>query len=252
MAIDALNNMGDQTDRLIDNALASYAGVAPPLGFERRVRRAVFGPPAVARFRFPKWSWAVPAAALAGFLLGIAIAPPVRSSFGIALVQLNVGLWCQQLQATWLSTSIRESLWFWFYLDGSHLLGLAVMLGPSLMLDLRLLGWLWKSEPVSKVAAKFLPITFVGFGIVISAGVLLFISHPVTYIQNINFQVKMGLIILAGANALVFHSTIDRRRAEWDMTLPPPRQARVAGLLGLVLWTCVIFAGRYMAYNISK
>ena len=43
MAIDVLNNMGDQTDRLIDAALASYTDAAPPLGFERRVRRSCFG-----------------------------------------------------------------------------------------------------------------------------------------------------------------------------------------------------------------
>jgi hypothetical protein len=243
--------MGDRIDRLIDDALASYSNVPPAWGLDRRVRSAVFGPAPASKLRFPKWAWAIPAA-LAGFVLGVVITAPVRSSFSATFDQSIIGLWCHQLEATWLSIGIRESLWFWFYLDGIHLLGLAVMLGPSLMLDLRLLGWLWKNDPVSKIEGKFLRITLTGFAIVMSAGLLLFISHPVKYTQSGYFQAKMGLILLAGANALVFHSTIDRRRAEWDTTLPPPAQARLAGLLGLVVWTCVIFAGRYMAYNLSK
>jgi hypothetical protein len=70
--------------------------------------------------------------------------------------------------------------------------------------------------------------------------------------QSGYFRIKIGLIFLAALNALIFHSTIDRRRAEWDTTLPPPPQARVAGMLGLLLWTGVIFTGRYMAYKFSK
>ena len=60
------------------------------------------------------------------------------------------------------------------------------------------------------------------------------------------------LILAAGLNAFVFHVTIDRRRAEWDSVLPTPAGARMAGLFGIVLWTAVIFAGRYMAYSFSK
>src|SRR5262249_6098623 len=154
----------------------------------------------VSRLQFPKWAWAFPAA-IAVFVLTALIVAPVRSTLVAVLNPSLIGLWCQRLEATWISTSIRESLFLWFYLDGIHLLGLAVMLGPALMLDLRLLGWLWKNDPVSKIEAKFLPITLTGFFIVIAAGLLLFLSHPATYIQSGYFQVKMGLIVVAVVNA---------------------------------------------------
>jgi hypothetical protein len=251
MAIVRLNDRRDRLDALIDSALASYTTAAPQWGLDRRTIRFVLGErPALGR-RFPQWAWAIPAAA-AGFVLGVMLGRPAVSAFGAALNPSEIGAWCVQLQATWLSTSIRESLLVFPYLDGVHLLGLAIMLGPSMMLDLRLIGFLWKGDPVSRIAARFLPITFAGFFLVVSAGILLFISEPVRCYESGYFRAKMGLIVLAALNAFIFHATIDRRRSEWDTILPPPAQARLAGILGLVLWTGVIFAGRYMAYNFSR
>jgi hypothetical protein len=114
-----------------------------------------------------------------------------------------------------------------------------------------LIGVLWTNDPVSKVEARFLPITVAGFLAVVTTGVLLFISEPVKCYESTYFRVKMGLILVAGLNALVFHTTIDRRHDDWDTALPTPTAARVAGVLGLLVWTAVIFAGRYMAYTFS-
>ena len=50
--------------------------------------------------------------------------------------------WCQQLQNTWVGTSIRESTLVFPVLEGSHLLGLALMMAPVVMYDLRLVGLL--------------------------------------------------------------------------------------------------------------
>ena len=56
--------------------------------------------------------------------------------------------------------------------------------------------------------------------------------------------------LATAANMLLFHSTIDRRRSEWDKAPLPPLAARVAGLLSLVLWISVIIAGRLFAYAV--
>ena len=157
---------------------------------------------------------------------------------------------CQWLQETWVSVSIRESTLVFPILEGSHLLGLALMMAPVMMYDLRLAGLLWKTDPVSKVKWQFLPITFAGFFLMVSTGVLLFWSEPIKCYQSLYFRIKVVFLILAGLNAMVFHATIDRKTAEWDMTMPTPGRARLAGYLSLTFWTMVIFAGRYTAYNL--
>ena len=149
-----------------------------------------------------------------------------------------------------MSRAIRESIYMWVLIEGTHVLGLALMLGPSMMLDLRLTGVLWKSDPVSKVEARFLPLTMAGFVLMVTTGGLLFWSEPVRCFYSGYFRAKIVFLVLAGLNALVYHSTIDRKLSEWDMVLPTPIRARMAGILGIVLWTAVVFAGRYTAYNL--
>jgi hypothetical protein len=157
---------------------------------------------------------------------------------------------CQWLQEGSISTAIRESTTFWPVLEGSHLLGMALMMAPVMMYDFRLIGFRWKSEPVSKVKWGFLPVTFFGFTLMVTTGVLLFWSEPLKCYNSGYFRIKVVALILAGLNALVFHSTIDRTVAKWDNASPPPFRARMAGMLSLTLWTAVIFAGRYTAYNL--
>ena len=81
------------------------------------------------------------------------------------------------------------------------------------------------------------------------SGVLLFYSGPVNASQNIFFQVKMAMIVLAGLNAFLFHKTVYRRVADWDQAAVTPLRVRVAGFLSLALWAGVVVAGRMQAYN---
>ncbi len=157
---------------------------------------------------------------------------------------------CQWMQDTSFSTTMRESTAFWPILEGTHLLGMALMMAPVMMYDFRLIGVKWTADPVSKVKWSFLPITFGGFVLMVVTGALLFWSEPLKCYKSIYFRIKVVALILAGLNALVFHSTIDRTVAKWEHDSPPPFRARMAGILLLTLWTAVIFAGRYTAYNL--
>lgn len=156
----------------------------------------------------------------------------------------------QWIQHTPSSTAIRESVLVFPILEGMHLLGLALMMAPVLMFDLRLTGVLWQGDAASKVKRVFLPITFFGFAVMITTGLLLFWSEPLRCWESGYFRIKVVMLALAGLNALVFHSTLDRHIVDWDTVSPPPARARWAGVLSLTLWTGVIFAGRYTAYHL--
>jgi hypothetical protein len=163
-------------------------------------------------------------------------------------------MWFQSLLA-WIqntpsSTAIRESIYVFPILEGTHLLGLAMMMAPILMFDLRLIGVIWQGDAASKVKGQFLPMTFAGFALMVTTGSLLFWSEPVRCWESNYFRIKFVLLLLAGLNALVFHSTLDRHIGEWDTAAPPPARARLAGVVSLTLWTAVIFAGRYTAYHL--
>ena len=157
---------------------------------------------------------------------------------------------CQMLQDMGPATSLRESQFMFPVIEGSHLLGLALMMAPVLMFDLRLLGVLWKKEPASEIRNQFMPITVAGGLLMVSTGVLLFWSEAVKCYNSTYFRVKVVMLILATINVIIFHSTIDRRINEWENDSPPPSRAKLAGIMSILLWTGVIFAGRYTAYNL--
>jgi hypothetical protein len=89
-----------------------------------------------------------------------------------------------------------------------------------------------------------------GFLVMLVTGSLLFVSRAADAYVSTYFRVKVGLLVLGALNIVIFHSTIDRHRAQWDAAERPPFRARMAGLVSLVLWFSIIAAGRIMAYNL--
>ncbi len=147
------------------------------------------------------------------------------------------------------SVGLHESRYAYDLIESVHVWTLALFFGLAVMFDLRLLGWTMRSVPVSEVSRRLLPWTVVGFVVMVISGTLLFTAIPLRSYQNIFFRTKMIMLLLAGLNVWIFHSGVYRRVATWDVASAPPRAARVAGGLSLVLWVCIVLSGRMIAYN---
>jgi hypothetical protein len=165
------------------------------------------------------------------------------------MIALSLADLCQWLQDTSWGTGIRESVWVFPLIEGTHVMALALSVGTLLVMDLRLAGFLMRHERVSEVSNQLMPWSLVGFVIMFLTGGLLFWSQAVKAYGSIFFRIKLALLLLAGINALVFELTLRRTVPEWDTAEKPPFRARLAGLLGMVLWAGVIAAGRTMAYT---
>src|SRR5712675_1756918 len=87
------------------------------------------------------------------------------------------------------------------------------------------------------------------FVLMVITGTLLVYAIPLRSYQNIFFRTKMVLLLLAGVNILLFHSRVFPSVAKWDADAIPPKAARIAGALSLVLWIGIVFSGRMIAYN---
>ena len=134
-------------------------------------------------------------------------------------------------------------------IETAHVLGLCLFVGTAALWDLRLLGLTMRRVPVSQVSAQLLPWTVAGFVEMAISGALLVFSDPTRFYGNIFFRIKLVLLILAGLNALIFHKTVGKHKAEWDLDPVTPLRARLAGGASLTFWTLVIVTGRMIAYN---
>jgi len=156
---------------------------------------------------------------------------------------------CEWLAGTSGSIALHESLFMYPLLESTHVLTLCVFLGTAVMLDLRLMGLTMVRVPMSEIKSRLGPWMVAGFVVMVITGSLLFYAIPIRSYQSIFFRIKVAALMLAGLNAFVFHSTIDRRIAVWDRDPVPPRAARRAGARSLVLWAIIVVAGRMIAYR---
>jgi hypothetical protein len=141
-------------------------------------------------------------------------------------------------------------LWGFPILVTIHIIGLVFSVGIVLWLDLRLLGVSMTGVPVSRVYRRLMPLAFVGFAVMIVSGATILTGFATSAYKNPYFRVKLVALLLAGINALVYHTNIERRIALWDRSPTPPSLARMAGIISILAWTTVILAGRMMSYTL--
>lgn len=150
---------------------------------------------------------------------------------------------CEWLETTALAIAIQESLYGFALLVGAHILGVTVSVGILLWVDLRLFGVALVSRPLTEVYRSLAPWFIAGFGIMLLSGTALFVAFATAAYGNLFFRIKLLLLLLAGANALLFH-WFAARSAE-----TPTAAAQLAGALSFAIWAGVIVMGRMMSYT---
>lgn len=150
------------------------------------------------------------------------------------------------LEATPLAVLIAESKYLFPTLETLHVLGLALVVGSIAAFDLRTLGLAWPSRRLETLVREILPWTWSGFILAVVTGTLLFISSATVYIVNPAFLMKMGLLVLAGLNVLVFHLHPHHRRFKGEGHVSA--FLRISAALSLVLWTAIVGLGRWIGF----
>lgn len=160
--------------------------------------------------------------------------------------------WLEQflrlLQDSPLGDAVRTTPFMYATLESLHILGIAVLVGPAFAFDLRLLGVGRRLVSVTTAARYLLPVSHVGLAIAIATGLGLFSAQAVGVAGSGAAPWKLGLLLVAGLNVLVFHRGVFRRVADWADASRTPAAARVSGVVSMTTWTGVIFAGRFLAY----
>ena len=143
-----------------------------------------------------------------------------------------------------LNSWIQETYWLWPVMEISHFIGLSLLLGGLLVIDLRMAGHFRSFDPAA--THRLLPLVLIGFGINLLTGILFFYGDPMRYSVNIGFQ--MGLVLLAGLNAALYYWKVSPIMHGWDATTSSPPMAKFVAYASLTLWTGVLLCGRLIPY----
>lgn len=158
---------------------------------------------------------------------------------------------CQWLTQTYVGQEMQGNAYLFPSVEALHIMGSVALVGSTSILSLRLSGLFLKEIPVSKIVRQFLPWAWFGFACQVITGTLLFMSEATQAYDNVIFEVKMALIVLAGINALIFQQTVYRRVKSWDLS-NPPFSAKFAGYASIVIWFAVIAAGRWLNSSVAN
>ena len=158
----------------------------------------------------------------------------------IALAVLHFFRWADDSA---VGAAIRASTWVFAFIEVFHLLGLTLLLGTVVLVDLRLCGYGLRRQSMAEVASDALPWMLVGMVVTMGSGSLLFVSEAMKCYGSPPFFVKMGFLF----TALVFTFTLHRKLTKRS-TPPPPVWGKVAAGLSLFLWFGVGLAGRAIAF----
>ena len=146
------------------------------------------------------------------------------------------------VDASWLSQEIRASTWQFAIIEMVHLLGLTVLLGALMVLNLRMFGFGIRRQPISQLARDLSAWVWAGLITILSSGILLFFGEPMKLYGNPSFHVKMLLLALA----IMFQFTLFRRVTTHDEKSSGLH--KVAGVICLCLWFGVGLAGRAIGF----
>lgn len=130
--------------------------------------------------------------------------------------------------------------WAYPLLEVVHLVGLALVLGNLVLIELRVFG-LGHTLAATDLARLSLVLVAAGFGLLVLSGILMFATQAQELLASRTFAVKMSLMSLALCNAAWFHARGSLRLL--DAT------ARVQMVISTLLWLTVVAAGRWIAYE---
>ena len=148
--------------------------------------------------------------------------------------------WCE---ATMLGRTIRESLWMFPILESIHLVGLCILGGALLVVDLRLLGVGLEDSTIAELDRQARPWLLLAVAVMLSTGVLLFLSEAIKCYYNASFWVKITTLPFA----ILFTLAVKERFAR--TAVATSAYSRWVGTADLLLWFVVAAGGRWIGFS---
>src|SRR6202453_1546403 len=142
-----------------------------------------------------------------------------------------------------IGSAIRNSRVAFPIIENFHLFALTVLLGTIVVLCLRQFGLVLKNQPISEGAAALRPWNRWGLAVMLTSGILLFLSEAMKCYGNTSFRWKMFFLFFA----LLFQFTIYNRIVKNEGTSAPVG-GKIAAAVALCLWFGVGLAGRAIGF----
>lgn len=137
---------------------------------------------------------------------------------------------------------VRSARWGYAAVNGAHIVGIAMLIGAILPLNLRLMGF---RQGVARgdVVRLLAPFAAAGLTLAVATGVLMFASRATEYAALGFWQAKMVLVLIGAGAAILLHAAHG-----WALETAPRGRLMVHAGVSLVCWTGALALGRLIAF----
>ncbi len=149
------------------------------------------------------------------------------------------------LELTIIGSTIRDSLWLFPVIQSFHLIGLAILGGSILIVDLRLLGLGLTKLPIHSVADVCKPWLILSLVLMFITGIPLFLSEAIKCYYNPFFWIKMGVLLFAIIFTFTLRAKVSMRS---DDSVVSNWATRIIGTLSICSWFTVAASGRWIGF----
>ena len=152
------------------------------------------------------------------------------------------------LSTTSLSATIQNVSWIIPAVQTIHIVCVAVVIPGAFFVDLRIHGIFSRSQSLAALSNRFLTWIWYALILLFVTGALLLIGEPGRSLTNPMFGAKMAMLVVVVALTLILQRRLARDAGYWDASGGRQAAAKAIAVLSLGLWSCVVYAGRWIAY----
>jgi hypothetical protein len=157
--------------------------------------------------------------------------------------------------AVWLSTTApsvfiqNHEAWIIPVIQSLHIVGIGIAVGSTLMMALRVLGWVGTDQTLLATQLRFGPWLTGALCLLLASGGLLVVAEPVRELVTFSFWLKMALVATLAILAVAFQASVRQQEQRWEQTLVRLPAVRWTAIGVFVVLGCIILLGRLIAYD---
>ena len=157
--------------------------------------------------------------------------------------------------ALWLSTTLpsvylqEHNAWAIPTIQSIHIVGIAMVMGSVLMIDLRILGWSGTDQTMRQTTDRFGPWLTGSLWLLLVTGILMVVGEPVRELVTFSFWFKMALVVVGAVVAVMFQRALRRHEQQWGDALVERTSIRTLAIVTFLVWAFIIVLGRLIAYD---
>jgi hypothetical protein len=128
----------------------------------------------------------------------------------------------------WVDSNVVLSL----ALEIMHYSGFFLLVGSTVVVDLRVMGLAGKREPVTQFAAQLFPWMWTGLAMALFSGFFMFAGDAGDFAQASVFRLKILWVIVA----VIVGAFVQSKVPKWGQLPAIPMGAKLVAFISLVLW----------------